>query len=204
MSYRIIPHHADRPFYRSVALGTRAAPSPDMGWPGLIRHIVETASRFAGIGAAAAFFVIGIIVTWEVVARYVFAAPTRWVEETAAILQIYGVFLACAWLVARREHIRITVVTAHLPRGARAWVGRLSLVAVAAIAGFAAWSASDLMISAVERGERTDSTLEIPMWVLHLPLVVGLALAAVQALTTIWTSFEDPAVITEDHPESEL
>lgn len=170
----------------------------------MIRHIVETASRLAGIAAAAAFFVIGIIVTWEVVARYGFAAPTRWVEETAAILQIYGVFLACAWLVAQREHIRITVVTARLPTRARAWVGRASLALVAAIAGFAAWSAYELMISAIERGERTDSTLEIPMWVLHLPLVVGLALAAAQALAMIWTSFEDPALITEDRPERGL
>ena len=170
----------------------------------MIRHIVETASRVAGFAAAAAFFAIGIIVTWEVVARYGFSAPTRWVEETAAILQIYGVFLACAWLVAQREHIRITVVTARLPTRARAWLGRLSLVVVAAIAGFGSWSAYELMISAIERGERTDSTLEIPMWVLHAPLVAGLALAALQALATIWASFDDPALITEERPERGL
>ena len=60
------------------------------------------------------------------------------------------------------------------------------------------------MISAIERGERTDSTLEIPMWVLHAPLVAGLALAALQALATIWASFDDPALITEERPERGL
>lgn len=170
----------------------------------MIRHVIEAASRIAGGLAAAAFFVIGVIVTWEVVMRYLFTAPTRWVEETAAVLQIYGVFLACAWLVARREHIRITVLTALLPRAARAWVARLSLLVVAAVAGFAAWSALELMLSAIQRGERTDSTLELPMWLFHAPLLVGLGLAALQALATIWSSFENPTLITEDGPENEL
>ena len=136
--------------------------------------------------------------------RYIFAAPTRWVEETASLLQIYGVFLACAWLVARREHIRITVVTARLPRTAHLWVARASLITVAVIAGFAAWFAGELMASAITRGERTDSTLELPMWLLHAPVVVGLGLAALQALATAWASLDDPRLIAEDRPQADL
>jgi TRAP-type C4-dicarboxylate transport system permease small subunit len=172
-------------------------------WRG-IPATIEIVGRASGIVAAGAFFVIGIIVTWEVVARYLLGAPTRWVEETAAILQIYGVFLACAWLVARRDHIRITVLTAHLPLVARSWLARASLAVVALVAGFAAWSSSALLLSAIERGERTDSTLELPMWLLHAPVMVGLGLTALQAMAMIWLSFDDPALITEDHAGSDV
>lgn len=161
-------------------------------------------SRATAWLAAGAFFVIGLIVTYEVVMRYGFSAPTRWVEETARLLQIYGVFLACAWLVARREHIRITVLTARLRPTARAWLARASLIVVAVIAAFAAQSAGDLMVSAIERGERTDSTLELPMWLLHAPVVVGLALAALQALALAYASLSDPSLVTDDSPQTDL
>jgi len=154
--------------------------------------------------AAAAFFVIGLIITYEVVMRYVFTSPTRWVEEIASLLQIYGVFLACAWLVARREHIRITVVTARLPHTTRLWVARASLIVVAVVAAFAAQSAADLMWSAIDRGERTDSTLELPMWLPHVPVVIGLGLTALQAVATALASFDDPTMIAEDRPRTDL
>ncbi len=169
----------------------------------IVRWIMGV-SRVTAWLAAGAFFVIGLIVTYEVVMRYGFLAPTRWVEETARLLQIYGVFLACAWLVGRREHIRITVLTARLPRGAKVWLGRLSLIVVAAIAAFAAQSAGALMLSAIERGERTDSTLELPMWLLHAPVVIGLGLAALQALALAIASLSEPALIADDDPPPEI
>lgn len=170
----------------------------------MLARWVETMSKVSAWFAAAAFFIIGLIVTYEVLMRYVFTAPTRWVEETASLLQIYGVFLACAWLVARREHIRITVITSRLPGSVHLWVARAGLLIVAAIAGFAAWSAIDLMTSAITRGERTDSTLELPMWLLHAPVVIGLGLAALQALATAWASLDDPTLIAEDRPQADL
>ena len=41
-----------------------------------------------------ALAVIVAIFAYEVVMRYVFLNPTRWVEESARVLQVYGVFLA--------------------------------------------------------------------------------------------------------------
>ena len=41
-------------------------------------------------------------------------------------------------------------------------------------------------------GQRTDSTLELPMWLLQAPLVLGLMLAALQAFAVMVDSFEHP------------
>ncbi len=197
------PHHADYYYLRRSVWGTindRGARAADRV---LARLITRTSQAIAWL-AAGAFFVIGLIVTYEVVMRYVFTEPTRWVEETARLLQIYGVFLACAWLVARREHIRITVLTSRLPPVAHVWVARASLCVVAVIAAFAAASAADLMWSAITRGERTDSTLELPMWLLHAPVVIGLGLSALQAVATVLASFDDPTLIAEDRPQADL
>ena len=158
-------------------------------------RIVEAASRLSGWLAAAAFFALGLIVCYEVVMRYVFLAPTRWVEECARLLQVYAVFLAAAWLVAERAHIRITVVGAALPPPARAWLARAALAAVAVIAGLGAWHAGALVRFSIDMEQYTDTTLALPMWLLQAPVVAGLGLSAAQALVIIVRSFAEPAVL---------
>lgn len=153
---------------------------------------VGAASRAAAWAAAAAFVVIGLIVAWEVFMRYVFGAPTRWVEETARVLQIYGVFLGCAWLVGQRAHIRIQVVANALPPGGRRWADRFALAVAGAAAAAGAWYAVALLRFAAETGQYTDSTLELPMWALHAPVAAGLGLAAAQAGACLAESFAAP------------
>ena len=165
---------------------------------------IERLSTWAAWVAAAAFFVIGLIVTYEVVMRYVFLAPTRWVEEISALLQIYAVFFACAWLVARREHIRITVLTTYLPARAQLALARLSLLVIASVAALSAWFGIELMRFSIEMGQATDTTLELPMWIVQAPVAVGLILVALQALATLADSFTTPARLLETAPPPEF
>lgn len=150
---------------------------------------VGAASRAAGWAAAAAFAAIGLIVCYEVVMRYVFFAPTRWVEEVARLLQIYAVFLACAPLVAARAHIRVSLLTDALPPAARRWADRLALAAAAAVSLAGVRYAAEMMRFAVDTGQYTDSTLALPLWALHAPVAGGLALAALQAAASLVESF---------------
>ena len=154
---------------------------------------VGAVSRAAGWAAAAVFVAIGFAVCHEVVMRYVFLSPTRWVEETARVLQIYGVFLACGWLVGERAHIRVVALTAALPPGGRRWADRFALCAVAAAASVGAWQAAALMRFLIDTGQYTDSTLALPLWALHAPVAGGLALAAAQACASLAESFAEPA-----------
>ncbi len=153
---------------------------------------VGTVSRAAAWAAAAAFVVIGLIVSYEVVMRYVFLAPTRWVEELARVLQIYGVFLAVAWLIAERAHIRISALTGVLPAAARLQADRFALGAAAAVSLIGVRYAAELIRFSIDTGQYTDSTLELPMWVLHAPVAGGLALAAAQACASLAESFLEP------------
>ena len=120
------------------------------------------------------------------------------------MLQIYAVFLACAWLVARREHIRVTVLTAYLPRAAQLVLGRLSLLAVAGVAGLSAWFGVELMRFSIDMGQNTDTTLELPMWLLQAPVSLGLAIVAAQALASLAASFLDPAPLLDARPQADL
>ena len=167
-------------------------------------HLINRMTQVAAWVAAALFAVIGLIVFYEVTMRHAFLAPTSWVEETARVLQIYGVFLAAAWLVGRREHIRITVLTAHLPPAVQTWLSRVVLLVIGAVAGVSAWYGLELMQFSIDIGQTTDTTLELPMWLLQGPVVVGLALIVLQVLATVIGSFRSPGLLAGDQPHSEV
>lgn len=166
--------------------------------------LIDSLSRAAAWLAAIMFAVIGLIVFYEVAMRHVFLAPTSWVEETARVLQIYAVFLAAAWLVGRREHIRITVLTTYLPEISRLWLARFALLVIAIIATVSAWYGVELMAFSLSIGQTTDTTLELPMWLLQGPVVAGLGLIVLQALATIALSFRSPERLLDNAPPGDV
>ncbi len=55
----------------------------------LIDWVGVACSRIAGW----LFFAIGLMITYEVVGRYVFNAPTIWAEEMSRFFQVWAVYL---------------------------------------------------------------------------------------------------------------
>ena len=73
------------------------------------------------------------MITYEVVARYVFNAPTIWAEEMSRFFQVWAVYLGAAYVLRYRYLIRITLLTDHIgPLGRRIAEG-FSLFVIAAV-----------------------------------------------------------------------
>lgn len=69
---------------------------------------------------AGVLILVGFVISaFEVVARYGFGAPTTWVHVTTTTLCGIAFALGGALVMARGEHIRITVLIDHLRPGAR-------------------------------------------------------------------------------------
>ena len=60
--------------------------------------------------AAWLFVLSGIMLSYEVVARYFFLAPTKWAAELSQLCLIYGTLLSLCWLLQNRKHIQINAV----------------------------------------------------------------------------------------------
>jgi TRAP-type C4-dicarboxylate transport system permease small subunit len=89
--------------------------------------------------SAWAFFVVGLMICYEVALRYFFNAPTVWAEEMSRFVQLWATYLAAAWALRHRELIRIAIVTDRLPAAARRWLELFSLLVIVAFSGFAVW-----------------------------------------------------------------
>lgn len=77
--------------------------------------------------AFAWLFVIAMLISaYEVVMRYAFNAPSTWAHELSTALCAVGFCLGGAFCMARREHIRITIVSDKVAGRGRLWIERLS------------------------------------------------------------------------------
>lgn len=63
-------------------------------------------------GAAMVFMTLGI--SYEVVARHFFNAPTRWAFEGSEIALTVSVFLAAGYILERERHVRMDLLTSRL------------------------------------------------------------------------------------------
>ncbi|MEM9148632.1 MAG: TRAP transporter small permease [Pseudomonadota bacterium] len=132
--------------------------------------------------AAALFVASGAMLTYEVIARYFFTAPTIWAAELSQLCLIWGSLLAMAWCLRERRHIRITAVTGLLPLRGRLVAEAGAMLAVAAFSALVAWKGFEIFWVSFERGRTTGSMLDLPIWIAEFAIPFGFAVLVVQAL----------------------
>lgn len=164
-------------------------PTPEDGQSGRApvpvpgRDPISRLSHFLGEFLAPLFLVAVAISVYEVVARYLFNAPTVWVHETTILLSAICFVVSGLYSLERREHIRITVLVDRFPprlRRAIDWLGTaLALTFLLAVA----WGGWKLGWSALVGWETTQSALNSPTPAILKPLIVLCAgLMALQLL----------------------
>lgn len=140
------------------------------------------------------FFLIGAMLTYEVVARYFFNAPTIWAEEMSRVFLIWAVFLACASLLREDAHIRVTVLLDLAPEWVKRVARVVSLLFVAVISGFVALNGVSIAGRSFEVGRTTGTMLDFPAFILQASIPIGFALLCLQAvvLAILFLAGRDP------------
>lgn len=132
--------------------------------------------------AAGLFVLSGVMLTYEVIARYFFVKPTIWAAELSQLCLIWGCLLAMAWALSAGRHIAVDAVVRHLPPGVRRVTDSFAMLCVAAFSALVVWKGWAIFWDSWERGRTTGSLLDLPAWVAELSVPVGFALLFVQAL----------------------
>lgn len=128
---------------------------------------------------------IALMLFMEVVGRYVFNAPTIWTQDVAVALQVWFTYLGMAYVLRRRQMIRITAVMVLLGPGARKVLEAFALLVIAAFSMMAVVYGWDIVADSIRLGRRQPTMLEMPNWIAELPVVLGFALLGVQAVADL-------------------
>jgi C4-dicarboxylate transporter DctM subunit len=133
----------------------------------------------------------GLIVTYEIIMRSVFRAPTMWVMEISIILCIASVFLGLGYTEKDKAHINVDLVTSRLCRRDRMMVEFfISLLGILYIL-IMVWEGSKIAIGSLVVWETGPTVLRIPVFIPRVLVPIGGILLLLELVRNIFHLFLD-------------
>ena len=132
--------------------------------------------KAVGDGASLLILLIMAFVTYEVVSRYVFNAPTSWVWPINK--QLFGLFVLVAggYALVHNSHIRIEMLYDHFPANVKAVIRWLSLAAAICFIGSLVWKSGLMALEAWNMKEVATGVFKLPLYPLKIAMPLGAAL----------------------------
>ena len=146
---------------------------------------IDRISDACGRLAAWLFVVIGLLITAEVISRYVFNAPTPWTEDVSQALQIWATYLAAAFVLRHRDLIVIEVFLSRMGPGRRRLADTVSLLAILAFALFAVVYGWAIVAESIAQNRHAATMLGLPRWLTETAIPVGFTLLGLQAVVEL-------------------
>ena len=160
---------------------------------------LEAGSGFLGqLGLV--FMVVSI--TYDVVLRYVFIAPTYWALEVNTFLLAFICVIPSGEVLRAGGQIRITFLTDRLKPAVK---GRLDILRAAVglfFCGIMIWKGWDMAWTAWLHNDRMSTSLGTPMVIPYLLLPIGFLLLALQYLSIAASTLRKSPASSAGQPTS--
>lgn len=134
---------------------------------------IDALSRWTGLIASFSLLAMTLIVTWEVVSRYVFNAPTIWAWDINVQLMLLLLMLGMAETYRRDAHVRVDVLVALFPARARAWLDVILSPVFFLVAGAIVYSGWSYFMTSFERGQTASTVFAPPLWPVKFTIFLG-------------------------------
>lgn len=161
-------------------------------------------SRLAMLGIGFLVFVM----FYEVVARYVFAAPTLWANEFSLWMAGFIFLLAGLYAMQQRSHIRIYVVYDLMPRWLQKTSDCISVLLIWAFAAALVWGSFNEALTKLLRWEAFGTAWNPPIpGTIKPAILITVALVALQALSNLildWNSEPEHHSPLDEIDEAEI
>lgn len=138
------------------------------------------------------------MISVEVIARKVLSISLVGADEVSGYVLAVAVTWGASLALIRRAHVRIDVVQARLPRGAKTALDILALLSLFTVTLLFAWYATKLLSTTIRTGAVSNSQMETPMWIPQLLWVAGFWVFA--AVTLIVMGMTVKAYVSRDFP----
>lgn len=135
----------------------------------------------AALLAGLATLALAVFISIDVLLRYFFNSPLLFVDEVAGFLLVLVIFGGLAYTFRTGAHVRVDLVTTHLPPALRAWLraGGLALGIVFILV--VSWTTLQSALTAYRYG-RVSTVMLYPLWLPMLLIPAGLFLMSVVML----------------------
>lgn len=155
-----------------------------------MKSFIRFVDKLTGaVGAIAAWLIVPLVIAicYEVIARYLFDAPTSWSYEIGYILTGSGWLLGLAYAQRENVHIRVDVFSARFSERRRELIDILCHVFL--ILPFLIWLCVVLdqrMLAAIKSGETTGQSGWNPViWPFRVVFFLSFVMLALQILADV-------------------
>ena len=147
--------------------------------------LLDTFNRWLMTLSMFALVLTALVLTYSVVSRYFFRAPTDWQDEASVFMLVGVTFFCTAYVQSYRGHIGIEALAGLLP--ARVNAVRLFIVDVFSFLFclFFSWKSWTLWHEAFREGQTTSSTFAPPLWIPYGMMAFGMSLLTLQLLLQV-------------------
>ncbi len=151
--------------------------------------IIDSISEWSGKTFAYLLWPGVAVLVYEVVARYVFNAPTIWAHGmTQRIFAVYY-FICGAYISLHRAHINMDIIYNRVSPRKRAILDILGFMFFFAFCGVLLWYGSRYAWSSLIRLEPCNTPFRAPLYPVKLVIPIGALLIILQELAILWRNF---------------
>jgi TRAP-type mannitol/chloroaromatic compound transport system permease small subunit len=155
-------------------------------------RIIERISHLIGVIAAWLIAPLVFATVYEVIARYVFNAPTIWAYEIGYLMTGSGFLLGMAYALSRDAHIRIDVLSTNMSQRTKAIIDIVCYIGL--LLPFLVWLTSVLWrraMEAIASGEKSGQSAWNPaLWPFRTVFLVAFALLILQVIAEVIKSVQ--------------
>ena len=121
-----------------------------------------------------------VLIVVDVTIRILRFQPPAFTIAVVEYILLYYTLLAAPWLVRIKGHVFIDAVTQFLPAAVRKVTAKASYVLCICSASIFCYFSADLLIDAMVSGRVDVRGVDLPQWLLFLPLPIGFAMVAIE------------------------
>jgi C4-dicarboxylate transporter, DctQ subunit len=147
--------------------------------------------KYSGYCASGLFIMIGFIISFEVIARYVFNSPTIWVNEISRFLQIWATYLALMYSFHKKDFIRITLIYDRLNEIGKKILDFISFLVMIIFSSVVVYYGWVIAYDSLERGRTSSTILDIPAFWTELAIPLCFSFLVLRILLEIIVYMRD-------------
>jgi len=152
---------------------------------------LEKAIKYSGYTAAGLYVLIGFIVSFEVISRYIFNAPTIWVNEISRLLQIWATYLALTYTFHNKEFIRITVFYDKANDKTKKVLDFISFIFIIYFSSFVTYYGWLIAYDSFQVGRTSSTILDLPAVITEIAIPISFALLLIRVFLEILRYIRD-------------
>ena len=144
-------------------------------------HAVVQRCNFAlGMVSGLGILAMGLILTYEVMCRYLFNAPTIWAQEISIYLYMWTMLAAASYTLQMGKHVHVDLLIERLPTRVKTLFEIATSAVGVLFCAIVSVQAYQMIAATVQFGKVSATPLRVPLWIPQSALLMGFVLLTFQ------------------------